>query len=744
MSATDANGIDGPAPNKQAACLECRRSKIKCVRDPDSTICKRCSGNGADCVIPAYHVGRYKGVKNKRSGLEKAIHQVEQALKKSKGSHVGFDADKEIDLRQLIDQSQTNGSEDTPTRTQSSSAGIGQPFSSPAFTDQNVTNISSEPDGSYPSLPTSYSRALSIPHHDERSEKADELAVDNADNPLQLLAMASSMPNQSPSTVITPSPGAFAGHTPRESDDTELQQFFGSMIPVLDNTSDIDPIEMGLVTQDEADYLFKYFYDNLQHTRWGLDPELHTTAFVRSRSAFLFTSVLAAAATFMENTAALAKRLAGHRERLAQRVITKRHRSIEIVLAFMINIPWMSPGIHWTDDETTTFLSMALTLALDLQLNKIVVPSPTIRPAGFIERVSKADCIDAGKALQLDGFGNVDPTSQGGRRLLRSRERVWLSLFNLDRGICLARGRPYAVPTGPLIDSCDTWHMSDIPDKWDGSIIASCVMRRDLVALITSVREKCDNGQLNVMSGSAAVKVLKDQIDRFFEQWYSVWTYQITIGNGQLPPYVEILVSHTQLSVYCSVINHPTASSDVKQFFRAAGLTSALNVMRVVVQNESRLKSMPNNSVIMVSFAACFTLGLSTSPSGEGRAIATNARSLIEQTAKILERIGTIPKHRNGTSALFGRHIQRIMRLSYPEDNSHLSFRNSSKDLQRDSSQMAAPMTQPALPDASQSYTFDMTDDQIIEAINNASASQELFQIDESMFLDWLEWPNTT
>jgi len=37
-----------------------------------------------------------------------------------------------------------------------------------------------------------------------------------------------------------------------------------------------------------------------------------------------------------------------------------------------------------------------------------------------------------------------------------------------------------------------------------------------------------------------------------------------------------------------------------------------------------------------------------------------------------------------------------------------------------------------------------MTDDQILEAINNASASQDLFQLDETMFMDWLDWPNVT
>lgn len=692
-------------------------------------------------MIPEYHVGRYKGVKNKRSGLEKAIHQVEQALKRSKGNGVVFDADKDRDLRQLIDESHREDRDGQQAPRASSSIGT---LVSPTVVQPQMLRADTYPlhSGPVPHISSANGHRSSLSHA-QTGDQPDELAVDNADNPLQLLAMASSMPTQSPVAVITPSPGTATGQASADVDDTELHEYFGSLMPVLDNSPTIDPIEMGLVTSEEADSLFKYFYDSLSHTRWGLDPTLHTAAFVRSRSAFLFTSILAASATFIPSHAALAKRLSAHRGMLAQRVINKRNRSLEIVLAFMVNVPWMSPGNHWTDDEACTYLSMALTLALDLQFNKIVVPSPTIRPAGFLERVAKNDCIDAERALQLDGFGNVDPVSSWGRRLLRTRERVWLALFVLDRGICLARGRPYAVPTGPLIDSCDTWHISDIADRWDGSIISTAVLRRDLVSLIASVRETCDNSQLNIMSGSSAVKVLKDKIDKFFEQWYAVWSYQITQGDGQIPPYVAILVSHTKLSTYCSVINHPTASSDVKQFFRAAGLSSALNVMRTVVQGEARLKSMPNNSVIMVSFAACFALGLSTTTSGGQQSIASNARSLIEETARVLERIGTSPKHRNGTSALFGRHIRRIMRQNFPEVLPAVAQVDSiPTQMDFRASQMPAPPIQPQ--QASQPYTFDMTDDQIIEAINNASASEELFQIDEPMFLDWLEWPTTT
>lgn len=35
----------------------------------------------------------------------------------------------------------------------------------------------------------------------------------------------------------------------------------------------------------------------------------------------------------------------------------------------------------------------------------------------------------------------------------------------------------------PLIESCDQWHLSELADRWDGSIVSVAVLRRDLVGL---------------------------------------------------------------------------------------------------------------------------------------------------------------------------------------------------------------------------------------------------------------------
>lgn len=152
--------------------------------------------------------------------------------------------------------------------------------------------------------------------------------------------------------------------------------------------------------------------------------------FVRAQSAFLFTSILAASASFLSSTEAICRRLSSHVKFLARNVIARRHRSVEIVLAFMANIPWMAPGKRLGDDDTCLYISLALSIALDLSLNKVATLSRTTSGGQF----ARADCIDPRRALSMDGFDDVDVNGEYGRRLLRRRERTWIALFVVERG----------------------------------------------------------------------------------------------------------------------------------------------------------------------------------------------------------------------------------------------------------------------------------------------------------------------
>ncbi|KAF2469746.1 uncharacterized protein BDR25DRAFT_288131 [Lindgomyces ingoldianus] len=610
--------------SKQAACLNCRKSKIKCKRGSGSWVCEKCQHAGTECIIPTFHVGRQKGVKNKRTGLERAIFQIEEAIKKSRSASLSNEGTLE-QLQHLLD----NARREIPETEDTASSG---------------------------------SIALTTERYGAPQSSDDQLALDDAENPLQLLARASDLRLTSPQSAeisaSTPSSRYYGSERDERSD---IHRFFLPMKASFDSGPELDPIDIGLVTMEEAKALLAFFHEKLAHTRWGLDPLVHTPSFVRRRSSFLFTSLLTASALFLPSTAALAKRLLFHRKFLAQQVVTKRFRSVEIVLAFLVNIPWMHPGTHSADDDTGLYISVALSIALDLSLDKIVTPSWSF-DQDLLKRIPKSNCIDARKALAMDGFEDVDARSEWGQRLLRRRERVWISLFVLERGVCLARGRSYSVPITPLIKHSDRWHSDGVSDSHDGSLISMAVLRRDLDDLFSAVRSKCDSYRV-IDVGSKVAGEIKATIENFYDRWLATWT--VAIGEGEqktLPPYVEILVTHTRLSTYSGVINHPTAPLEVKRLFRASALSSALNVMRAAIQGEARLKSMPNNTAIMICFAACVSLNLSTSSPGGSHNLAPSVRNLIEETAAVLERIGNTPPHRNGTSVLYGKYLRELVK----------------------------------------------------------------------------------
>ncbi|KAK4664244.1 uncharacterized protein QC763_503860 [Podospora pseudopauciseta] len=793
---------------RAAACLVCRRSKIKCEkgRMPNDERCQRCLQLGVQCVRPDFHVGRRKGVKNKRTGLEKALHQVEQAVRRSGTSIQGIEATKVVsELKVLLgsgsegsmppgDTIQVGGRKPNPRRDSRQSDTLLPDASSDAgdssASDQDGMSV--PPQGSTPS---------------QGHAVEESLAVDDAENPLQLLARASDL-HVSPKSGNDSLPAEAASHqrarqAKQPDQPSEVEKFFKLSQFSLDVGSDLDPIDLGLMTVEEADALFTFFHHNLAHTRWGLDPVLYTASFTRSRSAFLFTSICAASALFMAAASALSRRLSNHCQALVNRIIRDRYRSVEIVLAFMVNVPWMAPGKHSTDDETCWYVSMATTMALDLSLHKILVSQQSVNGQGMGSmpmQVPRADCIDPKVALSLDGFSEVDPNSEYGRRLLRRRERCWIALFVLERGMCLARGRCYTVPITPILKGCDQWHLSNIADTMDGHLVSMAVLRRDLAQddLFASIRAVCDGSRDGRTGGGIIATSIQMTVDKFFDEWHAKWG--ISIGTGprmsegfmrspeplfadqaaehRLPPYVQILVTHTRLSIYSSVINHPTAPTEVRHFFHAAGLSSALNVMRAAIQGESQLSSMPNNTAIMISFAACFALRLSGQLPGNSN-LAPSVRALIEETAEVLERIGSATKHRDGMSALYGKYLRCIVKKAAlsanetaprPRTGHHQpepltqqhqatapyarhSDANNHNHARGSFSMTDALPPNPAVsgflepPIWSEPIQFSsMSDDQVVEALsrvnNEFDPALNMYPWDDAAALDWLNWSN--
>lgn len=183
--------------------------------------------------------------------------------------------------------------------------------------------------------------------------------------------------------------------------------------------------------------------------------------------------------------------------------------------------------------------------------------------------------------------------------------------------------------------------------------------------------------------------------------------------------------------------------------------------MRAAIQGESRLKSMPNNTVIMISFAACSALSLSVTPADRRSNLAPSVRNLIEETADVLERIGATPSHRNGASVLYGRFLRVLVRRA-PAIPNFQTEPDTRKSVQSETLYRPPSLDgygPPAMPVSEPQYSPDtfwpeplhfsaMSDNQIVDAVNRAGNTAFGMSIpdvplDDMMSWDWLDFTNT-
>lgn len=186
---------------------------------------------------------------SKRKGLDKALFQIEQALKRARSGEQSREESKALnDLQHLLDSDGRSATSAGTPRSKRRNVGDQEDDSSGDDDDDYDYDYEATDD-------TPGSSAYMFQHRD------GSLTVDDAENPLQLLARASNL-------QLSPTPGG--GPSPSQSirpsrrnplreqldEDAEIQDFFTSVRVSLDVGSDIDPISMGLVTDAEAEELF--------------------------------------------------------------------------------------------------------------------------------------------------------------------------------------------------------------------------------------------------------------------------------------------------------------------------------------------------------------------------------------------------------------------------------------------------------------------------------------------------------
>lgn len=175
---------------------------------------------------------------SKRDGLEKAVYRIEQAIKRQKGGNQSDDGQLQ-QLEGLLNDAQQY-----------------LPQKSPQENEHSFKH--GENSSSSQQLPRINSIVQSIPGPNASESNADDFSVHDAENPLQLLARASdlSVPTNTSNDIPRISSSLPVISRPGIVEAKDLRYFFGPFRPSLDNGEEIDPIEMGLVTQEETRDLF--------------------------------------------------------------------------------------------------------------------------------------------------------------------------------------------------------------------------------------------------------------------------------------------------------------------------------------------------------------------------------------------------------------------------------------------------------------------------------------------------------
>ncbi|BGP25349.1 hypothetical protein JCM10295v2_004273 [Rhodotorula toruloides] len=243
-----------------------------------------------------------------------------------------------------------------------------------------------------------------------------------------------------------------------------------------------DAVKAGIVPEEQVPGLFSFYFMHLNPMTSLLDPELHTAAFCRSRSAILFTAILTVSAkvclpVLHEPALKYAKVLLGQ-------AFEAGTNNLELVQALATLVFWQDP----TDDSGARKLAYAVRCAFELGIHK---RGPRPLPQGELER-----------------------------RLFLNPERTWIYLTIADHRFSTQRGLPKMISNDfrgdavPWLLEHDSAHFC--PHEVGLAPLLELGRLLDIFAVLISPED-----------GSPSVELMRS-LERNVEAWRGKWCLEYT------------------------------------------------------------------------------------------------------------------------------------------------------------------------------------------------------------------------
>lgn len=387
-----------------------------------------------------------------------------------------------------------------------------------------------------------------------------------------------------------------------------------------------------------------------------LDPALHTPEFVRSRSALLFTWILAIAAQFDHASASLAQRLRCHGEKLSKHVHASGFKSVEIVQGYYISLLSATPAETLAEERSWLYTMYAFGVAAELGLDQQSYPKST-REYGAPARQSPESVTST----------TQDQHSAYSQRCMRNRERTWLRIVLWERANSAAHGRIHSFPETSLTRNVEEWWLHPLADPTDRYTSAFILLRQTLALLQNNLRGQ---GQLPHANPHWIRHLVDDNLRPWCEKWLphlSDNQYGSTFDH--LPDiFLRYVYLHGRLwtlsiALHDSVTDSRSLAAIQLDCFEAAVSACEVAVRDLQVIGEP-LYGMLSPTWAMISYAAILALKLFPVVYGSRLEDQVELFALLGQVSIQLERAGKTPSHRFGIAALLGQHLRRILQVS--------------------------------------------------------------------------------
>ncbi|KAH0832961.1 hypothetical protein J3R83DRAFT_11937 [Lanmaoa asiatica] len=365
----------------------------------------------------------------------------------------------------------------------------------------------------------------------------------------------------------------------------------------------------GIVSIKEADKLFAIYFEKMNQSANLLDPALHTPQYVAMRSPFLFTisegllplhwfpqandnQVCGVASRFYEPRPHLYQQLMQYGQLAAGTALISGTKNEEMTAAYLLMQLYPVPAKRWDEERSWIYLGVAIRVAQDINLNRPIT---------------------------------TKPLNEQNARILLSRQRIWMSCFNLDRSTGTQYGKRPIIPnTDYFASHSEDWWRSS-PYNMKGFDIHLCGYNAEL-RLISNFMTKIYGDPshptgldktLNVAQFASdtddALRQLGERwlrrLDEFQEEKTEMWAFRTEL--------LRMAYAYARLVALSTGLKHAKESQLDEKTFIMRCLDAASDIVNAFVrrlfptsERKILLRHAPDAQFVFVTFAGAFLVKL--------------------------------------------------------------------------------------------------------------------------------------